>query len=74
MKEITDEEYAFFKKLTKLWYHTQPKKAGSFFIWGDAGQKDLNGLPEYVLICPQMGSDTIAVYEKKVSGKPEETS
>ncbi len=34
MKEITDEEYNLFKKLTKIWFHTQPDKSGSFFICG----------------------------------------
>jgi hypothetical protein len=69
MKEITDEEYAFFQKLTKLWYHTQPEKAGSFFICGNAGELDGHGLPEFILVCPQMGSNTMAVYKREMVGK-----
>ena len=72
MKEITDEEYALFRRLTKIWYHSSPKTE-SFFICG-AGEKDLNGLPEHILVCPHPGVDTIAVYEKKLSGNPPEKS
>ena len=43
MKEITDEEYNLFKKLTKIWFHTQPDKSGSFFICGEGGDHDENG-------------------------------
>ena len=50
MKEITDEEYNLFKKLTKIWFHTQPDKTGSFFICGEAGNSDEHGLPEFILV------------------------
>ena len=44
MKEITDEEYELFRKLTKIWFHTQPDKNSSFFICGECGEHDENGL------------------------------
>ena len=69
MKEISDEEYALFQKLKKIWFHTQPDKSGSFFICGEAGNSDDYGLPEYILVCPQMGADVTAVYERKAVGK-----
>jgi len=62
MKEITDEEYDLFKKLTKIWFHTQPDKTGSFFICGEAGERDEMGLPEHILVCPSYGSDGMAMY------------
>jgi hypothetical protein len=68
MKEITDEEYDLFKKLTKIWFHTQPDKTGSFFICGEAGNSDEHGLPEFILVCPQMGTNTTAVYKRDLVG------
>ena len=64
MKEITDEEYELFRKLTKIWFHTQPDKSGSFFICGEAGNSDEHGLPEVILVCPQMGANITAVYKR----------
>ena len=69
MKEITDEEYDLFKKLTKIWFHTQPDKTGSFFICGEGGEHDENGLPEIILVCPQMGANITAVYKRDLVGR-----
>ena len=62
MKEITDEEYELFQKLTKIWYHSSPQRTGAFFICGEAGEKDKMGLPEHILVCPAYGSDGMAMY------------
>ena len=62
MKEITDEEYALFRKLTKIWFHSQPDKTGSFFICGEGGERDSMGLPEHILVCPAPGADGMAMY------------
>lgn len=69
MKEITDEEYDLFKKLTKIWFHTQPDKTGSFFICGEGGEHDENGLPDTILVCPQMGANITAVYKRDLVGR-----
>ena len=69
MKEITDEEYNLFKKLTKIWFHTQPDKSCSFFICGEVGDHDENGLPDTILVCPQMGTNTTAVYKRDLVGR-----
>lgn len=69
MKEITDEEYELFRKLTKIWFHTQPDKSGSFFICGEAGNSDEHGLPEVILVCPQMGANITAVYKRDLIGR-----
>ena len=64
MKEITDEEYELFQKLKKIWFHSKPDWSGSYFICGEAGEKDDMGLPNAILVCPQMGSNLTAVYER----------
>lgn len=69
MKEITDEEYALFQKLVSVWYHSDPERTGSYFICGHAGEHDKLGLPDAILVCPQMGSNITAIYEKKTVGR-----
>jgi hypothetical protein len=69
MVEITDKEYELFRKLTKIWFHTQPDKSGSFFICGEAGNSDEHGLPEVILVCPQMGANITAVYKRDLVGR-----
>lgn len=69
MKEITDEEYALFQKLASVWYHSEPEITDAFFICGRGGEEDELGLPDTILVCPAMGSNTTAVYEKKYVGK-----
>lgn len=62
MKEITDEEYELFTKLTKIWLHSIPERSGLYFICGEAGEQDEMGLPEHILVCPAYGSDGMAMY------------
>ena len=64
MKEITDEEYELFRKLVKVWYHSDPERSGSYFICGEGGDKDQMGLPEMILVCPSYGLDGVAAYKK----------
>jgi hypothetical protein len=47
-----------------------PDKSGSYFISGEAGVKDDNGLPERLHICPAYGADWIMTYTRtdKTSG------
>lgn len=65
---ITRDEYELFQKLKKIWFHSS-ERSGSFFICGEGGDHDQNGLPDIILVCPQMGSNTTAIYEKKHVGK-----
>lgn len=65
MKEITDKEYELFQKLKKIWFHSSPDRSGSFFICGEAGEKDDMGLPNAILVCPEMGSNLTAIYERR---------
>lgn len=47
-----------------------PEKSGSYFICGEGGVKDGNGLPERLHICPAYGADWMMLYTRtdKTSG------
>lgn len=47
-----------------------PDKSGSYFICGEGGVKDGNGLPERLHICPAYGADWMMLYTRtdKTSG------
>jgi hypothetical protein len=47
-----------------------PEKSGSYFICGEGGVKDDNGLPERLHICPAYGADWMMLYTRtdKTSG------
>lgn len=46
--------------------HTIPEKfPGVYFITGESGEKDVNGLPENIYIVPTYGSDYVVTYTKK---------
>ena len=64
VKEITDNEYALFEKLKKIWFHSS-EKSGSYFICGEGGEHDVHGLPEIILVCPHAGINTTAIYRKE---------
>lgn len=38
------------------------KQFGVYFICGEAGEKDQNGIPEHIHICPAYGSDVVYRY------------
>jgi hypothetical protein len=65
---ITRAEYKLFQRLTKIWFHSS-EKSDSFFICGEGGDHDENGLPDIILVCPHHGINTTAIYEKKHVGK-----
>lgn len=41
------------------------KDLPKYFICGEGGKKDRDGLPEYIFVCPEYGADGFAIYEKK---------
>ncbi len=47
------------------------KHFGVFFICGAAGEKDKNGVPEEVYICPAYGSDVSYVFTRGGTFAPE---
>ena len=43
---------------------SQPEKSGYYFICGEGGSKDDNGLPERIHVCPAYGVDWMQIYER----------
>ena len=53
--------------LRKIFLHANADKfPGVYFICGEGGDKDANGLPETIHICPAVGADLRAtvIYNK----------
>tara|TARA_B110000977_G_scaffold12072_1_gene15470 strand:- start:3413 stop:3637 length:225 start_codon:yes stop_codon:yes gene_type:complete len=67
MVEITEKEFQQFELLKKIFLHaTAEKRFGVYFICGESGTKDANGLPENIMVCPAYGADinTTVLYKK----------
>lgn len=54
------------ERYRKIFLHAYAadKRGDIYFICGEGGQKDQNGLPDKIYICPAMGVDWFQVYEK----------
>lgn len=54
------------RKLKKLIKHEllAEKLGDIFFICGEGGDKDKNGLPDQIHVCPAYGVDWFQIYEK----------
>jgi len=52
------------EKYETILKHVMSEKTGTFFICGEAGDKDSMGLPEYISVCPTYGVDGSAFYKK----------
>lgn len=62
-----EELLAKLKVLEKVEMHLKtsyPDKSGSYFICGEGGVKDGNGLPERLHICPAYGADWMMTYQR----------
>lgn len=46
------------------------KHFGVYFICGEAGEKDKNGIPEQIHICPAYGSDVVYRYKRADASAP----
>lgn len=61
MVEITEKEFKQFELLKKIFIHSRPEEfEDTFFICGEGGleeEKDSNGLPLYISVCPAYGAD-----------------
>lgn len=52
--------------------HSTAERTGVYFICGDSEEKDQNGLPKTILVCPSFGLDGFAVYtQTKPYSEPE---
>ena len=47
------------------------KQFGVYFICGEGGEKDQNGIPEQIHVCPAYGSDVIYRYKRMDSSAPQ---
>ena len=47
------------------------KQFGVYFICGEGGEKDQNGIPEQIHVCPAYGSDIIYRYKRMDSSAPQ---
>jgi len=64
--EAYEGELSKLRKVFAMINHTvcSEKFGNIYFICGEGGQKDDNGLPENILICPAYGVDWFQVYQK----------
>ena len=72
MVEITEAEFKQFEVLKKIFIHSNPETfAGVYYICGESGDKDANGLPENIMVCPAYGADfrTTMLYKKRDNGE-----
>ena len=54
----------YIEKLENLLSKVFPENSGHYFISNELGNKDNNGLPDKIEICPAYGCDFSVVYEK----------
>ena len=47
------------------------KQFGVYFVCGEGGDKDRNGMPEQICVCPAYGSDVIYRYKRMDSSAPQ---
>lgn len=64
--EAYEGELEQLRKIKSLIKHTvlAEKMGNIYFICGETGEKDSNGLPENILVCPAYGVDWFQVYKK----------
>ena len=45
------------------------KQFGVYFICGEGGEKDQNGIPEQIHVCPAYGSDVVYLFTRGNKGE-----
>jgi hypothetical protein len=53
-----------YEKLRNLIISTNPERLNTYFINGEGGTKDSNGLPERIYVCPAFGADFSVIYTR----------
>lgn len=66
---IMSEEIARLQKLVETYnkiftHNLVPDKGFYYFVCGESGEKDKNGLPEKLFMCPAYGCDWFQVYKR----------
>ena len=63
--EAFEGELKALRKIYKSYKHIMAEHIpDTYFISGEHGAKDINGLPDSIQICPAYGCDWFQVYEK----------
>lgn len=52
------------EKIKNILYKLFPEKSGHYFISGQNGSIDIDGLPDYIHITPEYGCDFVVAYKK----------
>lgn len=67
--EAYEGELTELRKIKSLVKHEllAEKMGDIYFICGEGGEKDKNGLPERIHVCPAYGVDWFQIYEKSQS-------
>ena len=60
IKALRDENV----RLKTMIRHAIADRTGVYFICGEGGTRDSNGLPPMIMVCPAIGSDGFAMYTK----------
>lgn len=58
------QAYERIETLENILRKVFPEKSGHYFICGELGDKDSNGLPDKLQICPAYGCDWSQIYER----------
>jgi hypothetical protein len=58
------QAYERIETLESILRKVFPEKSGQYFICGEMGSLDSNGLPEKIQICPAYGCDWSQIYER----------
>jgi len=62
--EKLEKKLKLLEKVEMYLKTSYPDKSGHYFICGEGGVKDDNGLPERLHICPAYGCDWSQVYDR----------
>ena len=68
--ELLSRKLKLLEKTDMYLKTNYPDKTGYYFICGEGGSKDDNGLPERLHVCPAYGVDWMMLYQRadKTSG------
>jgi hypothetical protein len=69
--DYLEKKLKLLEKIDMLMKTSYPEKTGHYFISGELGQKDDNGLPEYIQVVPAYGVDWHMLYKRDRAFGPE---
>jgi hypothetical protein len=68
--KVDESVYVYIRQLEHRWTMAEKKIAESdrfkdtYFVCGEGGDRNENGLPESIFICPALGSDITVKYTR----------